>query len=446
MKKAYLMLMPSLFFVISCKPEAVPINRIETLLQEARQGFNMVASSTRTTINSLTNKEISKDITKYDYIFDNHERAKVKQTVTTNVQEEQSVTVNFVRDDEGFLAQEYVNYKNELDLYLFKDDSGSKVPYDSMFINPFKLLNELDFIQDETNSDLYHLNPKKIARFEYYTVAKNCPTKDITFLFNENELNKITIISERLEGKAYLEESKSYVKANWTYEDELQLKDLGEARIDSLAISSPNKYNDEVKEILTKVNDNYSLKQSLHLDGFEADPSDVHTIYFDKDKCYVDMDMSVEDISKDELYKKDKFKDDDLLYKHIYDSESSKWVLEPVKEAYSYNLLPENSSYFIPNMKDIDPSLITKNEKYNYYTIANDYAKSFIGSGFLSDFDALPYFDEGYGDGAFIKYDKTKEEINIELPFAINLYGDIQRFIFEVTYFNIGNTKLPIEL
>ena len=75
--------------------------------------------------------------------------------------------------------------------------------------------------------------------------------------------------------------------------------------------------------------------------------------------------------------------------------------------------------------------------------VNNQNAAPFIGSGFLSELENIPYFTLGYGHDASFTYDEASETITVTLPFYVAISGYYYDMGYKLTYSNIGTTKLP---
>lgn len=445
MKRKILIGASTLLLLTSCNP--IPLEEesfIKTFLEKARSSFEMDSTSRQIVTNSATKEKMFENVTSYHYIFEDKEGARVDQTISFKQNgEDEEARVAFKRNEDGYVAQEYVNYKNEVDEFLVLDDEGNASMYDQYFYNPFHFIFEEDLIQDETNSSLYHLNSKKVTKFEYFLEAKGVASESVDFLFEEKELKSITLKSHEISGKAHDPQEGIYVPASWVYEDTLLISKLGEAQVESPILSERNEYQEEISQLFNKVGDNYTLTLSLTVKDGEASDETTQVVYFDGESCYVDNNKALLGHEGNKLYKKDDFKDDGLLYEYEF-NESKSWSLTKNSEAGSYNISPKDKTYFSPHVKEINPALFTKSKFDKSYECNNDYAKAFVGAGFFSDFNALPFFSYGYGLGATVKYDSGQKALVASLPFYYVLNGGLYELVYEISYSNLGTTSLPL--
>lgn len=434
----------TLLLLTSCGTPVVEKSMIETFLTDARQGFEMNSTSREIVKNNSTGEKMFENVTNYHYIFDSNDGGRVDQTIKFKANgQDQEAHISFKRNKDGYAAKEYVNYKNTVDEYLVIDAEGNSSIYDHYFYNPFNFIFEEDLVKDENNENLYHLNPRKMSKFEYFVEGKGTPTKSIDFLFNNDGLENITIISETLTGKAHDPVNNMYVSGSWHNEDVLTLTKLGEAKVEQPLLSESNEYNDEIANIFSKVQDNYTLTLSLRLEDAPSSDETTQVVYFDGDSCYVDNNKATPGHEGNKVYKVDEFKNDGLLYEYEYNDAGVRALSKNI-DASSYNITPKDKNYFIPHVKEIAPELFVKNNK-GQYICENKDARPFIGTGFFSDFNASPFFSFGYGLGATLTYDTELNELEASLPFKYVMNGYLYTLIYEAKYSNLCNTTLPLK-
>ncbi len=452
MKKKSFLILPLLFIFASCgssSPEE--IDPIDNLLKEASKGLTVDITSTEIVKNYFTEEEMYRNTTRYHYIFDDSNGAKTTQELTFKYAgENQNIQITVVKDEDGFICQEYVNYKNELSKsYVFGDDGYAKY-YDEYYLNPFKILRKSDFTKLE-NENTYFINYNKINLMDYYLTGKSEPCKEMKLSFEKVDGKfkySMTSLSQEMIGRSlnYVngEPTKEYVRAKWHCEDVIELSNIGSSIIKSPELSQKKDNQDELKNIFSKVNDNFTLEASLTYIDENNEKKDilVKESYFDSEKYYVVNDKSKPDLKNNYLYQKDMFMGDEFLYRYYYNEETQKWVKEPNTIETSYNIDPHEKDYFVPNIKDISPDLFSSKNENGKYEVENNFAKSFIGNGFLSEIESVVFFEYGYGYGASLSYDEANESVKVEIPF----YYDGNDYLYELNYYNIGKTVLPITL
>ena len=410
---------------------------IKDFLSKARKGFVFKTTSNQRVFDKTTNKELFVNQTNYEYTFDDSNGSRVSQKVSVVGGSTGPVELNVVRDENGYVAREYINYKNEVDLSRLVDENYYYVRYDESFINPFLLLEESDFVPSETESSVYLLSDSKINIFEYFLESRGLPMEEIKFVFEGNELKQMVSKTISREGKALNSETKTYSEAYWYYEDVATLTELGTAKIESIKPSEASDAKNEVEEILGKVNDNFTLRMSIIADGEVVDETTDKISYFDGTNYYIDYEVGDESKDQDSYYQLD----GDKYTLYSYNSEYDVFMEALNTSSTSFNIDPKDKSYFVPHLSEISGDLFRK--RGENYIVNNQNAAPFIGSGFLSDLENIPYFTLGYGHDASFTYDETSETITVTLPFYVAISGYYFDMGYKLTYSNIGTTKLP---
>lgn len=85
-----------------------PADSLETALAKARKGFNAITESNQNIYNAATNEFIFRNESRYEYGFQNVGRIKTYQIYDYY---DTHTEMKVVRDDSGYAATEYVNYR-----------------------------------------------------------------------------------------------------------------------------------------------------------------------------------------------------------------------------------------------------------------------------------------------------------------------------------------------
>ena len=80
-------------------------------------------------------------------------------------------------------------------------------------------------------------------------------------------------------------------------------------------------------------------------------------------------------------------------------------------------------------------------DKDDWFEMDNQPAAPYLGQGFFSAGEMLPYYSYGYGAGGKIKV--LDDGIKISLPFYMPVSSSYALVNYDVTYSRIGSTVLP---
>ena len=407
---------------------------IEKFLSSARKGFTFETTSKQVVMSKASDEELFTNKTKYEYVFDDSNGPKVSQKISVVGVSGSEVSLNVLKNDEGYIASEYINYKNEVDSAPLTDENGYYVRYDESFMNPFLLLEVSDFIKSEDEENTYYLKDDKLDLFEFFMESRGLPMKYIKFIFEGDSLIEIQSQSITKDAKALVDGV--YQEAYYHYEDVATLKDLGSSKIESLKPSSASEVKDEVEEILSKVNDNFTLTTAI-TDGTNIiDETSNRVCYFDGSEYYVDYSIGDESKVDDTFYKEE----DGKLIEYSFNETNGVFVKTANTSSTSYNIDPKDKSYFLPHLNEVSGDLFSK--EGDTYVVNNVNADGYIGLGFLSDFEMVPYFMYGFGHDSSFTYDSENNSITIDLPFYLALEGYYYSIGYRLTYTNLGTTEI----
>lgn len=443
-KRNFLCLLFSVSFLFNCSGNGnSQLNEIDNFLNEGKKAFIAETSCKQHVLKKSTQEEMYVNEYRYDYTFSNIDRVKTVQSISYMQNgQENTQTIKVARSDDGYCANEYVNYKNEVDYSPIVDSDGNYSLYDKYYSNPFLYIESSDFtlIKDEDDKHVYSFNKDKYSLLNYFMVGSNVILKDVTFTFVNNSINRVDSVSTTSTVTAYDYDLKQYVKGDVYYTQYTRISSTGEDTIDNIKISENNQYHDEISTVLNKVNDNFTMDFTLSYNTTTILAQ--KTSYFDGTAYYYDSDSTSEDLTQDYLFKKDVFAQNDNLYQYSYNSDSSSWIETSVDSTSSYNVSPRGKEYFIPHLNEVNPNLFTKED--GTFKIDNDYAIAFVGNGFLSDCEASSFFSLGYGLGCTFTYSETDNELDINIPFYYYTSSTYLQLNANIHYRNIGKTTLPI--
>lgn len=447
MKKKLILVVSCLTCLCSCngtsKEETKnPLSEVISLL---REGFRLEGSIVTSVTNSNDNSHMFDNTYNYEYEFDNSSRAKVHQAINYMYNgEEQNYEISVCRDDDGYIAYETINYKNELTTYPMVDSSGYYQDYDKLFTNPFLLVFESDFLESEEENGVYLLSEDKISLVNYYLCGSDSPLIELKLSFEEDySLVKIETTSVTFKGKSYDSTDKKYYPSTWVDKGNFELYDLGSTFIETPSVSETIE-NKELSDIFGKVKDNYTYTNTISILAENPEDNVVSsntTAYFDGSGYYVH-DNTASDTSSDVYYGKDLFTSDDLFYKYCYDSTSKLWVKESTDSSTSFNVTPQDKSYFIPRISEMSVSIFDESKDGDgYYVVNNEDALATIGRGFIAEINDLYYFELGYCYAAKIREYEDNIEFIVDFYFVYSSY--IYGIEYKGVYSSIGETTLP---
>ena len=409
-------------------------------IDKARNGF----ASETTRYQRVFDRESLEPVfeNRYDlsYAFQNVDGIKTRQAFDSGDEE---ISMAIARDEEGYACEEYIDYRNEVALSPLLDSEGYYVRYDYHYGNPFLYLTEKDF--SEVEESVFEVNEDKIDYVSYLLFGNTTPLVEMRVtldgeLFATLETTSIDADSftKDLPDKTQADE---YYPVVYRYETLTTFSEMGSYRLESPQQSPVSTQGDAVGDFLRTIGENYTLESTL---SFLDDSSIASTMktYFDGETCYVDYDASIDDLSQDSLFAPDVFGEEGLLYEYNYVGGS--WALVGNTSSTSYNIDPQGKDYFIPHAKDISDDLFVQGEEEGHYRIDNSMALSHIGNGFLSDFQALPYYEFGYIEDVDIALENDAIAIAITFLYPTS-YGAYE-MVYEYTYSDIGTTIVPVTL
>lgn len=413
---------------------------LASFLETARKGFAMKGDKIQKVVD-LSGNALFQNTYSYDYQFDSGDHPKVKEIYSyPSGGQIVSETMNLSRSEDGYVSREYVNYKNEIGYSKLADDYGYYSFYDEYFTNPFAMVDASDFAIEAIEGGVsYSLASGKLNAFDYFLTGNAQPLSSID-LVHKGESWSIEMTSVVFTGRTKKDDNE-YQRCQWTFVSDLALSNLGEVHLEG---ATPNKKRENValRNALDSIKDNFTLTCTLSLASDPSTPIQTKVSYFDGEAYYIDLEASDDDKTQDYLYHKDPFSDSDLLYEYKYDSASRLWIQSSKDEESSYNVDPSTKSLFTPHLGDVSIDLFAEGmDKDDCFAMDNDSAAPYIGEGFFSDGEMLPYYTYGYGAGAKIKV--LDEGIAVSLPFYMPVSSSYVLVNYDITYSHVGTTVLP---
>lgn len=417
-------------------------NTLNESINNLRKGFSFTGSRIQK-VTDLEGKDLFQNTYSYDYAFENDENGiKTTQTYTYPYGgKSYTSSVTAVRDENGYAANEYINYKNEIDTYPILDSDSSYAYYDEYFINPFLIVGADDF-KLGSESKTYSLNKDKLDIFNYYFCGNSVPLTKLTITLSDDS-KTISLHEESVSftGRTKDDETGYYKRCKWIYVGDFEIKEIATTKIASPE-PSDEKEDAELSALFNSVGDNFTLSKVLYNVETMQEVGDTSVSYFDGNAYYVKSNSTDDSKVNDYLYAKDPFLESDDLYEYRYDSSSKLWLKSSNDSSSSFNITPQKKDVFIPHLKDVNVSLFTSGEdSKGYHFCKNDSAKAFMGMGFLSDAETLSYFSSGYGTDAKIKKDGDNIICLISFYYSDGTY--YYEVGYKLTYSNIGSTILP---
>ena len=419
--------------------------RLSQFISKARIGFKFMGKKNQN-CKDLSGNDLFTNTYSYNYSFENGESGvRTKQRLVYKYNgENQSASIQVSRSPDGYVAQEYVNYKNEIAYYKISDDDGYYSFYDEYFTNPFLVVDSEDFtfLAQEEDTYSYSLANDKLDTFDYFLTGNNEPLSELVITVKEDGTGSIRSKSVSFTGRTKDEEG-NYIRCSWTFESNFTLSNLGAVTIEG-ATTSEAKENSELFAILNSVDDNFTLTCSLVSPETGEEVGTKKISYFDGESYYIKSSSDDNTMVNDYLYHKDPFNgEDDSLYEYRYDEASKLWHKSDTSESTNYNVTPQKKDVFVPHLKEMSKDIFneTANQE-GYYAVDNEDAKAFAGEGFFSDAEVLPYFSLGYGSKAKIKKEGNDVVALVDFyyPYDSSTLLSVQ---YKAVYSSIGTTSIP---
>lgn len=439
-----LMIVPSLL-VVSCNESNSIPEYVSSFLKEASKSYTLLAKE-KEIVNRVDGTLLFENSYNYSINSISGDNARIKEDLSYTKNGETSVqSINFVKDSDGFVATEALNYRNEVITKVYKQNS-SKVIYDNEYRNPFALLSNSDLNYVEEGK--YRIDDKKTSLFAYYLLGIDYKLENAYLTFNNEKIDKILLNSGVYDGATKDANTGNYIKIKYSYSTEIFVSDIGSTVIKGLTKQASRNAEKEaiLKSALSELSGNYTITMNEH-DRDEKPNTEYDSIWYfnGTDKVYHRQSASSEVRNFDLYYKVDKtIADDDKLRYFDFNEETSKW--EYVKPTYSqsYNVDPKTYDYFILKCLDIAPELFKYDSENNKFVCDNTYVLGYMGNYLLPGSYAISYFTNGEGDKAEIFLNSSNKIKKIVVGYT---YTDTQGYEIprdmDMTFSNIGTTEIP---
>lgn len=415
-----------------------PADSLETALAKARKGFNAITESSQNVYNAATDEFIFRNESRYEYGFQNVGRIKTYQIYDYY---DTHTEMKVVRDDSGYAATEYVNYKNEVATSPLTDSEGYYYNYDHYYANPFLYVEKEDLTLVEGN--VYAVNEEKRDYLSFLLFANTRPLVEMTLTLEGDTFTNAHFLTANVDsftmelpGGSQAEE---YYKCYFNYEGTTTFLEMGTFTIDDPALSPASEGVEELTAAFAELGTNYTLTQSVRMADGVADPDSDAILYVDGKEAYLDYSRGDTSYEQDSLFRGDDWEDDGLLYENIY--VNGAWSQAPADSSSAYNVDPKGLSFFTPHAREISANLFL-NEGNGKYTIGNEYALPFIGNGFLPDILSFPLYD--YGAISDVQIELGEGTIGISIDFLYPTSYGAYEMVYDYVYSNVGTTELPI--
>ncbi len=419
---------------------------IKDFINNASKSYTVLAKE-----KEIVNKEDGSNLYTNDYNYSilsvSGSNARIKEDITyTQNGTTQVTSISYVKDKDGYVATEVLNYKNEITTKYVYDSNNYKQVYDNEYRNPFSLITSSDLSSVESNK--YRLKDNKTSMFGYYLLGIDYPLSDVYFNFKDEKLENILFETKEYEGISEDANTGKYIKIKYKYSTEIYIYEEGNTKINSIETQkSRNKEKETIlKNALSELTGNYTITMNEH-DRDESPNHDYDGIwYFDgSSKVYHRQSANSEVRNYDLYYKIDKtMADDDKLRLFDFNEDTLTWDYYKPINSRSYNVDPKTYDYFVLKCLDIAPELFKYDEENNKFVCDNKYVLGYMGNYLLPGCYALTYFTYGEGDKAeiFLNSNNKIKKISVGYTYTDSQGYEIPRDV-DMTFANIGTTVLP---
>ncbi len=445
---AGIMLLPGCAQKANEEQELVTPDFVYREIKKAATSYKMRAQETET-ITKSSGEEMVKNQYQYDVINVRGEHPAVSKTISKVTSSGfSSSSYSYIKGSRGFVAEEALDYKNEVIEKESFDEDGSKVVYDREFANPFLFLVEGDVTPIKDKEGHYAIIDTKLQLFGRYLLAPGYQIESTELVFEGESLKQVLLESKQFEINYQDAYTSNYVLSNLKYTVTCNLSELGTATYSHLEPEkSKNKEKEDIlKTAFTNMGKNYTMIINSHYKDEEPNTDYDSYWYFDGSNAVYHQ-QHLDDTSKkyDLYYKKDASKSEDLLYLYHYNETESKWDYYTPISGSSYNVNPQDYSYFSPKFLEIAPELFVYEEEQDRYVCKNTSALPYLGNAFLGGGYLSSYFTLGSGDQAeiYLNKDKTKVSKVVVGYNEVDSEGyDVSRS-YTLTFLDVGTTKIP---
>lgn len=439
-----LMVLPTLLLASCSETHTVP-EYVSSFLSEANKSYTLLAKE-KEIVNRTDGSLLFENSYNYSILSTSGDNARIKETLSYTKNGETNVqNINFVKDSDGYVATEALNYKNEVVTKVYRSNN-SKVIYDNEYRNPFSLLSKADFTYVEDGK--YRLNDLKTSLFTYYLLGIDYKMENVYFNFTDEKIDTITMNSGVYDGATQDANTCNYIKIKYSYSTEIFVSDVGTTQIKGLSKQASRNAEKEaiLKSALSELSGNYTITMNEHDRDEKANTEYDSIWYFNgSDKVYHRQSADTEVRNYDLYYKVDKtIADDDKLRYFDFNEETGKWDYVKPTYSQSYNVDPKTYDYFVLKCLDIAPELFKYDSENNKFVCDNSYVLGYMGNYLLPGSYAISYFTNGEGDKAEIFLNSSNKIKKIVVGYT---YTDPQGYEIprdmDMTFSNIGTTEIP---
>ena len=355
-----------------------------------------------------------------------------------------STVQDYVKGSRGYTSIEGLNYKNEVVTTEVLDGS-SRTVYEREFANPFLFLVEGDL--SFASEGHYLLNPKKTQLFAKYLLNAEYEVASCEFVYSGEALTQILVASKEYSMNYKDANTNLYVPARLNYQADCRFSGLGTVAYPHV---EPEKSKDPEKEAILKaafqaMGDNFTVCVGSSYQGEEPNPEFDSYWYFTGEEVYHQSHIDDETKRFDLYYHKDAERSPDKLYLYDYDETNGQWIYNAPIYSASYNVDPQDYSYFLPHFAEMAPELFTYVESEKAFVCEVDSALKYLGNDFLGGGYKISDFTNGKGNLAKVYLNKNSTRVDKVVVgyYAVDSQGyDVSR-AYTLNFFDVGTTVLP---
>ena len=358
--------------------------------------------------------------------------------------------ITYFGDENGDKYIEYLNYDNTIQ----KQYSLSSSFDVNSYYNFFTLINPEDITYEKNlNEERYHLEINKAAIISSNLLSYlNSGFYDVPerayFKVDENGYfsSFVLIMNDR-----FMEDSTDGVTYNlYVVENtaSFTISEVGTAKVERLAPVAEKAENNSLKEALSKINDNFTLKitdDSLSMDN-QVISSEYKKLFFTGNEIYVknwtSTSGSEDDLNENDFLLKE-IDETKKLFSFIYDSETQQFVQSaPINFPNSYQGL-----YFY---KDLLPIVNQVSEDlFTYNALTNCYEADLIAINTLTTcfgINLAPFRSVNLQNSSSISIRISDDNSIDYIDFAYNYIStsSVEKGKIRIEYSNVGKTELPL--
>lgn len=413
---------------------------VYTQIKSAASSYRVKIRETEQ-VSRLSGGELETNTYDYDIINDSSLNGGVHHVAITGG----TTTVNdYVKGSRGYTSIEGLNYKNEVVTTEVLNGS-SRTVYEREFANPFLFLVEGDL--SYLSEGHYLLNPRKSQLFAKFLLESQYEIASCEFVYAGEALTQVVLTSTEYEMNYLDANTNLYVPAVLAYRADCRFSGLGSSAYPHV---EPEKSKDAGKEATLKsafraMGNNFTVCVGSSYQDEEPNSEFDTYWYFTGEEVYHQSHIDDETKRYDLYYHKDAEKGGDKLYLYDYDEANGEWIYNAPIYSASYNVDPQDYSYFLPHFAEMAPELFTYVESEKAYVCEVDAALKYLGNDFLGGGYRISDFTNGAGNLAKVYLNKNSTRVDKVVVgyYAVDSQGyDVSR-AYTLTYFDVGTTVLP---